>query len=73
MSNEEYDALVDRLKTVFRTKDDCEEKHDEVSTNVHMLESKFAVVTTKLNMLLAILGCIGAAVVGILLRMIIGG
>lgn len=64
---------IDRLKAVFRTKDDCEERHDAVSADMHSLDQKFAVVTTKLNMLLGILGCIGAAVIGILVKMIIGG
>lgn len=66
-------ADIDHLKTIFRTKDDCEDRHDNVSADIHSLDSKFAVVTTKLNMLLGILGCIGTAVVGILVKMIIGG
>lgn len=67
------DDDIKRLDDRYVSQDVCIAKHRIIDDKTSKLEVASTRVETKLNMLLGILSCIGAAVVGILIKMLIGG
>lgn len=60
---------IDYLKTIFVTHDACETRNDIQNKEIVDLKMTMVGVHTKLNMLLGILGAIGVAVLGIVVKM----
>lgn len=62
-----------RLDDHFVKCEDCRERHKETDAAISKLTVAFTETKTQFKMLMAILGVIGSAVVGILIKMLIGG
>lgn len=60
---------IDYLKTIFVTHESCETRNDIQNKEIVELKMTMVGVHTKLNMLLGILGAIGVAVLGIVVKM----
>lgn len=64
---------IERLKEIFVTRKECDKEMDEVKAVMADNKAQFAVITTKLSLIMWILGAVGSGVVGILIKMIFGG
>lgn len=64
---------IERLKEIFVTRKECDKEMDEVKAVMADNKAQFAVITTKLSLIMWILGAVGSGVVGILINMIFGG
>lgn len=64
---------IERLKEIFVTRKECDKEMDEVKEVMADNKAQFAVITTKLSLIMWILGAVGSGVVGILIKMIFGG
>ena len=64
---------IERLKEIFVTRKECDKEMDEVKAVMADNKAQFAVITTKLSLIMWILGAVGSGVVGILVKMIFGG
>lgn len=64
---------IERLKEIFVTRKECDKEMDEVKAGMADNKAQFAVITTKLSLIMWISGAVGSGVVGILLKMIFGG
>ena len=69
LSNEDLMRLDDHFVKCA----DCQERHRETDAQLTNLTVAFTETKTQFKMLMAILGVIGSAVVGILIKMLIGG
>ena len=61
---------IDRLKEIFVTRQECDTTVDEINKKLANDMTEFAVIKTKLNAILWGVSVIGAAVIGVLLKMI---
>ncbi len=73
---DEIDCVED-LEEIFDAryvmKDDCQRKQDETYKSVTLLQVEAAKIGTKLNIIVAILGAIGGALVAAVIALIFGG
>jgi len=61
---------IDRLKEIFVTRAECDSTVDEINKKLANDMTEFAVIKTKLNAILWGVSVIGAAVIGVLVKMI---
>lgn len=61
---------IDRLKEIFVTRQECDSSMDEVNKKLANDATEFAIIKTKLNAILWGVSVIGAAVIGVLVKMI---
>lgn len=61
---------IDRLKEIFVTRQECDVSMDEVNKKLANDATEFAIIKTKLNAILWGVSVIGAAVIGVLVKMI---
>ena len=71
MSLEKED--IDRLKEIFVTRQECDRDMDEIKEVMSDNKAQFAVITTKLSLIMWLLGAVGSGVIGILIKIILGG
>ena len=64
---------IKRLEEIFVTRKDCNSDMDGISAALSEIKEKFAVIETKTNYILAVLGTIGVGVVGIFLNFLFRG
>lgn len=63
---------MDEKKCPCQTVLDLEKQVDEQRSQLAKGETQFAVINTKLNLIMGVLGTVGAALVGIILKMMTG-
>lgn len=61
---------IERLKEIFVTRVECDNTVDEINKKLANDMTEFAVIKTKLNAILWGVSVIGAAVIGVLVKMI---
>ena len=61
---------IDRLKEIFVTRAECDSTVDEINKKLANDMTEFAVIKTKLNAILWGVSVIGAAVIGVLVKMV---
>jgi hypothetical protein len=61
---------IDRLKEIFVTRQECDTSMDEVNKKLANDATEFAIIKTKLNAILWGVSVIGAAVIGVLVKMV---
>ena len=61
---------IDRLKEIFMTRQECDSSMDEVNKKLANDATEFAIIKTKLNAILWGISVIGAAVIGVLVKML---
>jgi len=61
---------IDRLKEIFVTRAECDNTVDEINKKLANDMTEFAVIKTKLNAILWGVSVIGAAVIGVLVKML---
>lgn len=64
---------IDRLKEIFVTRQECDRNMDEIKEVMSDNKAQFAVITTKLSLIMWLLGAVGSGVIGILIKIIFGG
>lgn len=64
---------IDFLKNFFVTKEACDEKKHSSDEHIQALEVSMAKVSTKLSVMIAILGAIGATMLTVVAKFIFGG
>lgn len=64
---------IDRLKEIFVTRQECDRDMDEIKEVMSDNKAQFAVITTKLSLIMWLLGAVGSGVIGILIKIILGG
>lgn len=64
---------IDRLKEIFVTRQECDRDMDEIKEVMSDSKAQFAVITTKLSLIMWLLGAVGSGVIGILIKIIFGG
>lgn len=64
---------IDRLKEIFVTRQECDRDMDEIKEVMSDNKAQFAVITTKLSLIMGLLGAVGSGVIGILIKIIFGG
>jgi hypothetical protein len=64
---------IDRLKEIFVTRQECDRDMDEIKEVMSDNKAQFAVITTKLSLIMWLLGAVGSGVIGILIKIIFGG
>ena len=62
---------IDRLKEIFVTRQECDSSMDEVNKKLANDATEFAIIKTKLNAILWGISVIGAAVIGVLVKMVL--
>lgn len=72
MTNEEYKELQERFDNRYKLRLDCEKEMDEVYTRLAKNDTTLAVINTKLSLILWGLGTVAAAVIGCLVKLIVG-
>lgn len=61
---------IDRLKEIFVTRQECNTQMDGVNNKLSEDAAEFAVIKTKLNAILWGLSVTGAAVIGVLVKIV---
>ena len=64
---------LDRLDEIFVRKDQCVILRSQMDKRIDETEKAFAVMNTKLSILIGILGAIAVPILGIAIKMIFGG
>lgn len=64
---------IDRLKEIFVTRQECDRDMDEIKEVMSDNKAQFAAITTKLSLIMWLLGAVGSGVIGILIKIIFGG
>jgi hypothetical protein len=64
---------IERLKEIFVTRQECDRDMDEIKEVMSDNKAQFAVITTKLSLIMWLLGAVGSGVIGILIKIIFGG
>ena len=64
---------IERLKEIFVTRQECDRDMDEIKEVMSDSKAQFAVITTKLSLIMWLLGAVGSGVIGILIKIIFGG
>lgn len=64
---------IERLKEIFVTRQECDQDMDEIKEVMSDNKAQFAVITTKLSLIMWLLGAVGSGVIGILIKIIFGG
>lgn len=73
MDKELFEELVARFDARYKLREDCDKEMDEVSKKLANDATQFAVINTKLSAILWILGVLGTAVIGFLVKFVLGG
>ena len=73
MDKELFEELRERFDERYKLREDCDKEMDAVNTKLANDATQFAVINTKLSAILWILGVLGTAVVGFLVKYILGG
>ena len=73
MDKELFEELRVRFDERYKLREDCDKEMDAVNTKLANDATQFAVINTKLSAILWILGVLGTAVVGFLVKYILGG
>lgn len=73
MDKELYDELRERFDERYKLREDCNAEMDEVNKKLANDATQFAVINTKLSAILWILGVLGTAVLGFLVKYVLGG
>lgn len=68
---EEKDLV--RLREIFVTRDTCDEKKHANEIHIQKLEISMARVSTKMTVMIGILGAIGVAILSVVVKMMFGG
>lgn len=73
INKEDFAELQERFDTRYKLKDECDKEMTAVSDKLSNDATQFAVINTKLSLILWGLGAIGVAVIGFLVRYVFGG
>lgn len=77
MEKREFDdllnQLVDQLDNRYKKREDCDNEMEAVNRKLANDATQFAVINTKLSAILWLLGVLGTAVIGVLVRLVFGG
>lgn len=77
MEKREFDdllnQLVDQLDNRYKKREDCDREMEDVAKKLANDATQFAVINTKLSAILWLLGVLGTAVIGVLVRLVFGG
>ena len=77
MERKEFDdllaAIVDRLDSRYKLREDCDREMEDVAKKLANDATQFAVINTKLSAILWLLGVLGTAIIGVLVRLVLGG
>lgn len=65
-------ADIERLKEIFMTRRECDDKHEDISTELSERKQENAVINTKLSLILWFLGALGASMITVLVKMFFG-
>lgn len=68
ISKEDRDELQELFDTRYKLKEECDEEMKVVSEKQSKHETQFAVINTKLSAILWLLGVVGAAVIGAIIK-----
>lgn len=68
-----FDELRERFDEIYVHKADCDKAMDAVSDRLAKNDERYAVINTKLSLLLWGVGVIGTAVIGYLVKLAFGG
>lgn len=68
ISKEDRDELQELFDTRYKLKEECDEEMKVVSENQSKHETQFAVINTKLSAILWLIGVVGAAVIGAIIK-----
>ena len=61
---------IERLKEIFVTRQECDREMDGVNKKLASDATEFAIIKTKLNAILWGLSVVGAAVIGVLVKIV---
>lgn len=61
---------IERLKEIFVTRQECDSEMDAVNKKLANDATEFAIIKTKLNAILWGLSVVGAAVIGVLVKIV---
>lgn len=73
MTNEERKELEEFFDARYVLRHDCDKKVDKQEEHINQLHVSIAKIGTKLNVITAILGGIGSAVLAAVVKIILGG
>ena len=68
ISKEDRDELQELFDTRYKLKEECDDEMKVVSEKQSKYETQFAVINTKLSAILWLLGVVGAAVIGAIIK-----
>ena len=68
LAKEERDELTEFFDSRYKLKEECDEEMKVVSEKQSKHETQFAVINTKLSAILWLLGVVGAAVIGAIIK-----
>lgn len=69
ISREDRDELMEYFDARYKLKTECDDEMGEVSKKLANDNTQFAVINTKLSLILWFLGALGAAVIGTLVKL----
>lgn len=64
---------IDRLREIFVPRQECDRDMEAIKEVMSDNKAQFAVITTKLSLIMWLLGAVGSGVIGILIKIIFGG
>lgn len=64
---------IERLKEIFVTRQECDTEMDKIKDVLSDNKAQFAVITTKLSLIMWLIAAVGSGVIGILVKMFFGG
>lgn len=77
MERKEFDellaAIVDRLDSRYKLREDCDREMDVVTDRLAKNDERYAVINTKLSAILWLVGTVAVAVIGVLVKTQFGG
>lgn len=73
ISKEDFEEIQERFDARYKLKDECDKEMGDVANKLSRDATQFAVINTKLSLILWGLGAIGVAVIGVLVRYVFGG
>ena len=73
MDKELYEELRERFDERYKLREDCNAEMDSVNKKLANDATQFAVINTKLSAILWLLGVLGTAIIGVLVRLVLGG
>lgn len=68
ITKEDRDELQELFDTRYKLKEECDEEMKVVAENQSKHDTQFAVINTKLSAILWLIGVVGAAVIGAIIK-----